>query len=320
MTTLDASAPPWPRSAPLYGTFGATLFGAGVACVLGTLLTHAAVPRLPAFAAGAACILLGALVAAPAYAGPALRALTSPLARWAPRMGALTRARLSWLPCRPALAAGALMTGMALAGGAAVLAASARASVPPTAPGAAPAGPVDPVAMQWASDRLFAASLAVTGIATLIMLARSVAERRGEAMPRQSHRAGRRDARRAVLLEALLTTFFGASAGLVIGAGLGSLLPGVLAEEGLTDLAVPWGRLGAMLVLACLAALAAAAWPASRADRISPGSVRRIPGPRKGRRFASRAAGGIGVSQTVPSRPAVPACATPAPRRARGPS
>ena len=60
--------------------------------------------------------------------------------------------------------------------------------------------------------------------------------------------------------------------GTVIGGATGVLLAGalrrVLADEGLTELVIPWSQLGVMLGIAVVVGVIAALWPALRATRL----------------------------------------------------
>jgi len=56
--------------------------------------------------------------------------------------------------------------------------------------------------------------------------------------------------------------------GLVVGVALAATLPAVYADEGLSELVIPWGNLVGMLVLAVVVGVLAALWPATRAARM----------------------------------------------------
>ncbi|MDR1186913.1 MAG: FtsX-like permease family protein [Bifidobacteriaceae bacterium] len=437
---LDAGRP-----LRLRGALGTVLLGGGVGCAVAAVILDDAAPRLPLLGVGAVAVLLGALVAAPAAARPALGLLGWPLAFGVRPTGRFAVRNVTRNPRRTASTAGALMIGMALVSGAAVLAASFQVSVKEITRGAlladlyvAPLGPVMPagaaeavetaegvaladrtygVEVQigeellslTAADRavlgrsveveltegswgavetggvavaapvmrqhgwslgdritltseagavgvrigaalrdaatvgpmlgplgvldqlvaaredalravfvkgepgvaaadlhravsgavepfvvvavmdpdefidnqsaqidtmlalvyaLLAMSLVIAALGIVNTLALSMLERRRETGLLRAVGLGRAQLRAMVSLEAVLLAVFGAVAGLAIGVGLAAALPSVLADQGLRELAVPWGQLAAMLALTCVAAVAAAAWPAFRAARV----------------------------------------------------
>lgn len=108
--------------------------------------------------------------------------------------------------------------------------------------------------------------IAVLGIVNT--LAMSVMERTREIGLLRAVGLGRAQLAGTVTIESLLTAVFGTVLGLVIGVGLASVFPRVLADQGLTELVIPWGSLGAMVALAVVVGVVAAAWPARRAARL----------------------------------------------------
>jgi putative ABC transport system permease protein len=111
-------------------------------------------------------------------------------------------------------------------------------------------------------------SLVIAALGIVNTLALSVLERRRETGLLRAVGLGRGQLRSMISLEAVLLAVFGTVLGLAAGVGLAAVLPTILANQGLRQLAIPWGQLAAMLALACLAGVAAAAWPASRAARL----------------------------------------------------
>ncbi|ACZ32060.1 protein of unknown function DUF214 [Xylanimonas cellulosilytica DSM 15894] len=108
--------------------------------------------------------------------------------------------------------------------------------------------------------------IAVLGIVNT--LAMSVLERTREIGLLRAVGLGRAQLAGTVTIESLLTAVFGTVLGLVIGVGIAAVFPRVLADQGLNELVIPWGSLGAMLALAGVVGVVAAAWPARRAARL----------------------------------------------------
>ncbi len=77
----------------------------------------------------------------------------------------------------------------------------------------------------------------------------------------------RRQVRRMVRGESVITALLGAALGIVVGLGLAALATSLLAEEGLTFV-VPVGALAIFTIVAVLAGVAAAVLPARRASRL----------------------------------------------------
>ncbi|WP_447924642.1 ABC transporter permease [Georgenia muralis] len=71
-----------------------------------------------------------------------------------------------------------------------------------------------------------------------------------------------------ITVEAVLTAVYGTILGVVVGVGLASALPSIFAEQGLTELAVPWDLLTTMILLSGAVGVVAALWPAVRAARL----------------------------------------------------
>lgn len=108
--------------------------------------------------------------------------------------------------------------------------------------------------------------IAVLGIVNTLAL--SVIERTREIGLLRAVGLGRLQLAGTVTVESVLTAVFGTVVGLVVGVALASTLPAVYADEGLSELVVPWGSLVGMLVLAVVVGILAALWPATRAARM----------------------------------------------------
>ncbi len=108
--------------------------------------------------------------------------------------------------------------------------------------------------------------IAVLGIVNTLAL--SVIERTREIGLLRAVGLGRLQLAGTVTVESVLTAVFGTVVGLVVGVALAATLPAVYADEGLSELVIPWGNLVGMLVLAVVVGVLAALWPATRAARM----------------------------------------------------
>lgn len=115
------------RSLRLRGTVGTALLAAGIA-LLGVSVTRSS-PWWTAAGVGAGLAVIGALVAAPLATRPVVRVIAWPFARLSGVVGRLARDSALRNPRRTASTASALMIGLALIAGLAVLAQSVKASV-----------------------------------------------------------------------------------------------------------------------------------------------------------------------------------------------
>ena len=113
---------------------------------------------------------------------------------------------------------------------------------------------------------LLAVVIALVGIANTLGL--SILERTREIGLLRAIGMTRRQLRSAVRWEAVIIAVFGALLGLAVGLGIGVALQRALAGEGLTELAIPAGRLGISVVIAGIAGVLAAVGPARRAARL----------------------------------------------------
>lgn len=108
--------------------------------------------------------------------------------------------------------------------------------------------------------------IAVLGIVNTLAL--SVIERTREIGLLRAVGLGRLQLAGTVVIESVLTAVFGTVVGLVVGVSLAAVLPTVYADDGLSELVIPWGSLGGMLALAVVVGVLAALWPATRAARM----------------------------------------------------
>jgi putative ABC transport system permease protein len=127
VAAMLADAPPPPRGLRRRGLLGLALVAPGAA-VLGASVTRTDVPWTTA-GAGAVLAVLGMLVGAPWATRPVVRAIAWPLVRLMGAVARLARENALRVPRRTAATATALMIGLALVAGIAVLASSVKASV-----------------------------------------------------------------------------------------------------------------------------------------------------------------------------------------------
>jgi putative ABC transport system permease protein len=78
----------------------------------------------------------------------------------------------------------------------------------------------------------------------------------------------RTQVRRMIRVEAVIIAVLGAVLGVVIGVLFGWAMQQALADLGVGTLALPFGQIAVFLVLAALAGVLAAVWPARRAARL----------------------------------------------------
>ncbi|WP_454301034.1 ABC transporter permease [Salana multivorans] len=108
--------------------------------------------------------------------------------------------------------------------------------------------------------------IAVLGIVNTLAL--SVIERTREIGLLRAVGLGRLQLSVTITIESVLTAVFGTAVGLVIGVALAATLPTIYADQGLSELDVPWGNLLLMLAVAVVVGVLAAVWPAVRASRL----------------------------------------------------
>ena len=108
--------------------------------------------------------------------------------------------------------------------------------------------------------------IAVLGIVNTLAL--SVVERTRELGLLRAVGLSRRQLRRMIRVESVVIALYGALLGLLVGTAFGWALVRALREQGVTEFALPVGRLALVVVGAGLAGLVAAAVPARRAARL----------------------------------------------------
>ncbi|MDH5372541.1 MAG: FtsX-like permease family protein [Acidimicrobiia bacterium] len=108
--------------------------------------------------------------------------------------------------------------------------------------------------------------IAVIGIANTLAL--SVVERTREIGLLRAVGMGRRQVRRMVRWESIITALFGAMLGIGVGVVLGWATVASLAEDGLGTFALPGSQLAAWLLVAAVAGVLAAIGPARKASRM----------------------------------------------------
>ena len=79
----------------------------------------------------------------------------------------------------------------------------------------------------------------------------------------------RRQVKRMIRVEAVIIAVLGAVLGLVVGILFGWAMQRALSNVGIDRLAIPFGQLVFMLVVAALIGLLAAIWPARRAAKLN---------------------------------------------------
>ncbi|MFC8921208.1 ABC transporter permease [Cellulosimicrobium sp. NPDC057127] len=115
---------------------------------------------------------------------------------------------------------------------------------------------------------LLALSIVIALLGIVNTLALSVIERTREIGLLRAVGLGRLQLAGIIAVESVLTAVYGTVLGVATGIGIGAALPGVLADEGLSTLAVPWGQVLAILGTAVVIGLVASVWPAVRATRL----------------------------------------------------
>jgi putative ABC transport system permease protein len=108
--------------------------------------------------------------------------------------------------------------------------------------------------------------IAILGVANTLLL--SVTERTREIGLLRAVGLRKRSVWRMVTLESMVMAIFGAILGMLLGVGLGAALVLALKDLGFDGVTVPWVLLGVYTVLAALAGIVAAIWPAWRASRL----------------------------------------------------
>ncbi len=108
--------------------------------------------------------------------------------------------------------------------------------------------------------------IAIVGVVNTLLL--SVYERTRELGLLRAVGMSRRQVRSSIRLESVIISLIGTVTGLVIGIAFGWALVTALYDDGITTFVIPWGQLGLVVVLAALAGVGAALYPARRAARL----------------------------------------------------
>jgi len=111
-------------------------------------------------------------------------------------------------------------------------------------------------------------SVLIAALGIVNTLAMSVIERTREIGLLRAVGLGRTQLRRMVRLEAVLISVYGAVLGLVLGTVFGVALSRALADQGITEVVVPWPRMAVFLLVAAVIGVLAAVGPARRAARL----------------------------------------------------
>jgi len=108
--------------------------------------------------------------------------------------------------------------------------------------------------------------IAVLGVANTLLL--SVTERTREIGLLRAVGVRRSSVWRMITLESVVMALFGTVLGMILGVGIGSALIVSLKDQGITGFAIPWLNLAIYTVVAIIAGVVAAVWPAWRASRL----------------------------------------------------
>ncbi|GMA36151.1 ABC transporter permease [Demequina litorisediminis] len=108
--------------------------------------------------------------------------------------------------------------------------------------------------------------IALLGVANTLLL--SVTERTREIGLLRAVGMKRRAVWRMITIESMIMAVFGTVLGMVLGVALGSALVLSLADFGFDGVTIPWVWLVVYTVLAAIAGVLAAIWPAYRASRL----------------------------------------------------
>jgi putative ABC transport system permease protein len=108
--------------------------------------------------------------------------------------------------------------------------------------------------------------IAIVGVVNTLLL--SVYERTRELGLLRAFGMSRRQVRSTIRLESVIISLMGTLIGLVIGIVFGWALVTALADQGITSFAIPWTQLVIIVIIAILAGVGAALYPARRAARL----------------------------------------------------
>ncbi len=108
--------------------------------------------------------------------------------------------------------------------------------------------------------------IAIVGVVNTLLL--SVYERTRELGLLRAVGMSRRQVRSTIRLESVIISLMGTLIGLVIGIVFGWALVTALADQGITSFAIPWTQLVIIVIIAIVAGVGAALYPARRAARL----------------------------------------------------
>jgi putative ABC transport system permease protein len=111
-------------------------------------------------------------------------------------------------------------------------------------------------------------SVVIAALGIVNTLAMSVIERTREIGLLRAVGLSRAQLRRMVRLEAVVISVYGAVLGLVLGTLFGVALSRALADQGITEVVVPYLRMAVFLLVAALIGVLAAVGPARRAAKL----------------------------------------------------
>jgi putative ABC transport system permease protein len=114
---------------------------------------------------------------------------------------------------------------------------------------------------------LMAVLIALFGIINTLGL--SIFERTRELGLLRAVGMSRKQVKRMIRWESVIIAIMGALLGVVIGVFFGWALQQAVASQGVTELVIPFGQLTIYVIIAALAGVAAAIWPARRAARLN---------------------------------------------------
>ncbi len=112
----------------------------------------------------------------------------------------------------------------------------------------------------------FAIIIAVLGITNTLML--SISERTKEIGMLRAIGMTRKQVRQMIRYESVIIALFGATLGVVMGTFFAWAVLRALASEGISGFVVPFGQIAFYFVIAIIAGVLAAAWPARKASRM----------------------------------------------------
>lgn len=108
--------------------------------------------------------------------------------------------------------------------------------------------------------------IAIVGVVNTLLL--SVYERTRELGLLRAVGMTRRQVRSSIRLESVIISLLGTIVGLVIGVAFGWALVTALSDSGISSFAIPWSQLVVIVIIAILAGVGAALYPARRAARL----------------------------------------------------